>query len=346
MASLQVLKKSKAATNIDVKIIEIIAEDMFIVADESESMIMRNIDGKIEGTLIQQGNSVRFIKPKYIDENLIEVNQNFRPMKIRPIEVNIKDKKIQKWKELANTFGSRPSSASLLTFSILDQKPQNSEACNLVFKACSVSRAIEGKFSKFKLATIKDVDNTRNNIAIYPPHLEKIVPGSIYKISVVKKTNYKKEDEDYFRLSTVRKSVIQEFEDKEDKFKNVTVGEFQVHGSILGHGDIMLYDACESSWMKVKETKRCDAHSEKKEECKKRTKFVTEIYVAIKEADGEVETFSAFSRHFNFNEQHLDEMEIQKKLEEIFISQMVSIEYNIDKDINGKKRIVKMILKH
>ena len=191
------------------------------------------------------------------------------------------------------------------------------------------------------MATIKDVDNTRNKIAIYTSHLEKIVPGSIYKISVVQKTNYKKEDEDYFRLSTVRKSVIQEFEDKEDKFKNVTVGEFQVHGSILGHGDIMLYDACESSWMKVKETKRCDAHSEKKEECKKRTQFVTEIYVAIEEAEGEVETFSAFSRHFNFNEQHLDEMEIQKKLEEIFISQTVSIEYTLIKTLLEREELLK-----
>ena len=201
------------------------------------------------------GVSVRLIKPKYIDENTIEINQGFRMIKIKPIEANVKAKKIKQLKDIGSATSSSASSAAsssardLMTFQELDKIPANTEAFNLTFKVSSISRSIDGKYSKFKLATITDRQNMQNNLAVYPPHLESLTPGKIYKMSVVKKSNYKKEDEIYNRLSTVKKASIKEFDDKNEAFKDVTTGEFVLTGMILGHGDIHEYKACKISWM-------------------------------------------------------------------------------------------------
>ena len=336
MGSLHEFKKKKTANTIEAKIIEKIDESKFIIADEHDAMIMIGINDKTQSKPIVEGISVRIMKPKYIDQNTVEANENFKIMKIKPIEANIKPKVLKSLKELGASTSKTGAEIKLITFEELDQIKDKTEGFNLVVKVSSVSRAMDGKFSKFKLATIKDRQNMQNNLAIYPPHLDSLTPGKIYKLSVVKKTDYKKENENYNRLSTVRKADIKEFDDKKKDFKNVTVGECVLSGLVLGFGDVHEYSACKSSWMKVRESQKCEKHIDAKEDCQITQEFVTEIYIDV---NNEVETLSGFRRHFGLNEQVQDN--IEDELEKL-VSKEVKIEYNIDQDAGGKKRIVEI----
>ena len=345
MGSLHLLKKNKCATRIDVKIVEAINENTFIIGDEKEAMILKA--EKNEKKILVEGNSVRLIKPKFIDGNIIESHPSFPPMKIKPVETNVKEKVLDKLREIASMFQPAPGQGQgpehLLTFKDLDEKPPNSEA-TLVVRVCSVTRPLEGKYSKFRFATIKDKDNLMNNLAIYPPHTEKLFePGKLYKISHVKKTNYKKEGENYFRVSTQRKSFIKEFEDHAKIFENVTIGEFQTVGSILGHGDIMCYQGCTVSWLKVKQSGKCDAHAENMTDCETRNEFVTEIYLDVED---DVQTFIGFTRHFELNVQDFQEETIGRLLAEKFVLKDVRIDFNKDQDNAGKNRMIKMEMQH
>ena len=339
MGSLQEFKKNKTINKIDVKIINVADKNKFIVADEKDLMILIINDDKKDEKLLIEGNSIRLIKPKYVDENTMEINKNFRTMKIKPVEANFKGKKLQTMLDLAKSIQFTPTKEKPMTFQELDQKPANSEAFNLVFKVCSVSRAMEGKYSKFKLAMIKDRENLKNNLAIYPPHLDRLETSKLYLMSIVKKTNYKKEDEKYFRLSTVRKSEISEYKDNDKIFEHVTVGEFEVSGIVLGYGEIHVYNACVISWMKIRESNKCDAHGEKIEDCQYKIEFVLDIYV---DTGDEVETFSGFRRHFNLVDKDAEEEQLEGILDDKYVSHKTRIEYNQDKDEIGKKRIVQI----
>ena len=339
MASIQEFKKKKTINKIDVKIIEVVGKDKFIVADENEAMIV--IDDKIDAKILIEGISVRAIKPLYIDENTMKVNPLFKLVKIKPIESNIKPRRISKLKEIANLIEITPNQESFKTFEDIDQFQPNTEASNLVIRVSSISRAMDGKFSKYKLATIKDKNNMQNNLAIYPPHLESMVPGKIYKLSMVKKTNYKKETEMYTRLSTVRKATIKEFDDEQDIFANVTTGEFVAIGTILGHGEIHEYEACKESWMKIRDTNKCEEHADRGKDCEARKEFVTEIYF---DTETEVETLHGFSRHFGLEGKITEESTIEETLEKL-ISKEATVEYNKDYDGEAKKRIVQIKLK-
>jgi hypothetical protein len=334
MGSIQDFKKNKSINKIDVKIIELVDKCKFIVGDENDAMIM--IDDKIDEKLLVVGISVRMIKPKYLDDNTLKVNPCFKLVKIRPIESNVKPRKLVKLKELAQSINTTNNIEVLKTFEDIDMNPPNTEADNLIVRVSNISRAMEGKFSKYKLATIKDKNNMQNNIAVYPPHLDSMKPGNIYKLSMVKKTNYKKDDEMYTRLSTVRKANIKEFNDENNIFKNVTTGEYVAVGTILGHGEIHKYEACTVSWMKIRETNKCESHTDKENNCEAKTEFVTEIYF---DTEDEVETLNGFSRHFGLDGQVIDEQVIEETMEKI-VSKEATIEYNKDKDAEAKKRIV------
>ena len=300
-------------------------------------MITEQLDEK----QLLEGTSVRMIKPKYLDQNTLKINPSFKLMKIKPIEVNLKPKVIAKLKQFAQSIKMTTESQEFKTFEEIDKIPENTETNDVTVKIASITRAMDGKYSKYKLAMIKDKDNAKNNLAVYPPHLDKMTPGKIYTISVVKKTNYKKETETYMRLSTVKRATIKEFDDKKKVFENVTTGEYVTDGTILGHGDIHQYNACTISWMKIRETEKCELHENNKEGCEAKTEFVTEIYV---DAANEVETLHGFSRHFGLEGIAIDEKIIEETMEKL-VSKEVSIEYNQDQDSEAKKRIVVLSLK-
>ena len=338
MGGIAEFKKKKSIKMLEVKVIEQIDKNKYLVGEETEAMIMIEIEDANQSKLIVDDMSIKLIKPKYIDQNTFEVNPNFKMMIMtKQVEMNVKPKVLKALKEagmVPTTKGSEET--KIITFAELDKFDENTEVPNLVVKVSSVTRPMDGKFSKFKLATIKDKDNKKNNLAIYPPHLDSFAPGKVFKISVVKITNYKKVDEDYHRLSTVRKATIQVYEDKSEIFKNVTTGEFVLTGIVLGHGDIHQYQACKTSWMKVRDNNKCDAHKENKEDCKANSEFVTELYV---DAENEVETLHGFSRHFGLEGKEEEKIEeLMEKLD----SKKIKVEYNVDQDNGEKKRIVEM----
>ena len=80
-------------------------------------------------------------------------------------------KVLKSLKELGASTSKTGAEIKLITFEELDQIQDKTEGFNLVVKVSSVTIAMDGKFSKFKLATIKDRQNMQNNLAIYPPAL-------------------------------------------------------------------------------------------------------------------------------------------------------------------------------
>ena len=170
--------------------------------------------------------------------------------------------------------------------------------------------------------------------------------GEVYIFTKLKVNNFKKEDEDFFRLGTTYASrIVKNGRQGKEEFEKagVMIGDQKVDGTIIGISEVNVYEACENCWCKVDEESFCRKCNKKVDNKKKDFNLV--LYIQDDEKEDEILDIFGFKSTLGLTE--IETMEINEdNLNKRMIGHKCVAHYNINKNGDFQKlKLEKFIMK-
>ena len=217
------LAEEKAAV-MNIKVLRRISSTSYVIGDESAMAIL-----EVEDTAaIKEGMFVRLVKPS-IKDNTIHKNSQFNILKGKYFKDDFQSKEIN---AICTKYGKADNSVKLMD--VKDMDPC-SIVSSMTLKVCSVSKQYREKFSEFKNILAKDVTGDKVTIVLYKKLKDSCELGKVYDFYKLKKTGYKAEGENNYRMSSLSDTKIDEvFGERMAKFDAVNVGDDVVVGDFVG----------------------------------------------------------------------------------------------------------------
>ena len=183
---------------------------------------------------IKVGMTVKLIKPVAIDNQTIQSNKSFKPMKSKTkLELTPSEEDLSKFevKEEESQIKN-----DLTTFQFIIENQSQIHFPSLTVLVTNVSRIIETKSGKYQIVAIMDIDSEKTSINLYDSNIGKLKFGEIYNITKVKKTMLRKDQATKLRLLTTKFTKISEANEEDKvKFENVKLAYNQIQGIIVRH---------------------------------------------------------------------------------------------------------------
>ncbi len=234
--TIRLLKEGKAGNGtiiLDAYIHKSLTDNSFLIGDKEDSIALELEPYLVK--FVQIGKFYRLVKPTLVD-NKVHIG-NIKPLPIKPFNyAPFQDGLDEKHK-------TQPK--ELKTFVDIAAIPPASVVPQVVAKIVYLSKEKQSKFSRFRTAAIKDVDNNKNFISLYGAFAEEVTDGHVYVFKNITVQNYKGFKDEYFRLSTKSNSIIKEVgEEVNILFSNITPGDGCFTGIIIGHEEPYVYLSC------------------------------------------------------------------------------------------------------
>ena len=197
-----------------VSIIKKLQPFKFIAGDSSGLALLKIAENQEKD--IQVGMTVKLIKPDAIDNQTIQSNKSFKPMKSKDkIKLTPTEEDLSKFevKEEKNQIKN-----DLTTFQFIKENQSQIHFSHLTILVTNVSRIIETNSGKYQIVAIMDINSEKTSINLYDPNIGKLQFGEIYNITKVKKKMLRKDQATELRLLTTKFTKISEA-NEEDKGK-------------------------------------------------------------------------------------------------------------------------------
>ena len=170
----------------------------------------------------------------------------------------------------------------------------------------------------------------------------KVTRYEIYKVTKLKVSNYKREDDDFNRLGTTISSRIikgSATDKKEFDEAKVRVGDHIVKGTIIGISELNIYQSCKVCWCKVDDEGFCRKCDKKVDNTKPDFNLV--MYVQSDDQDDDIIEIFSFNTTLDLKlEKDIDISE--DNLNKMMMEMKVKAEYDVDKTRDdGKFKLVK-----
>ena len=294
-----------------VSIIKKLQPFKFIAGDSSGLALLKIAENQEKD--IQVGMTVKLIKPDAIDNQTIQSNKSFKPMKSKDkIKLTPTEEDLSKFevKEEKNQIKN-----DLTTFQFIKENQSQIHFSHLTILVTNVSRIIETNSGKYQIVAIMDINSEKTSINLYDPNIGKLQFGEIYNITKVKKKMLRKDQATELRLLTTKFTKISEAnEEDKGKFENVKLADKQIQGIIVGFGEINSYKSCEKHWNKLDEDDLCPKCESPPTKVK--IDFNTDLYIQDS-STGDIKSFIIFKRQITTISNGDDHNIIEGKLTEL-----------------------------
>ena len=239
--SIENLKNGKAqkVNVIEIKIIHKVSDEHYIVADETAHALL------VSDQNLKEGSAYKLIKPSYEDSELkkspkfaaIKLERNMKTKELKTADEkyltkSIKHNEKQTNSKIVNDFAS---------VDILGVGATTEEITLMVVKMSSI---INGKYGTYRIITCKDIKNKTNSVNLYRNLQNVVEVEEIYKFSKLKVNNFKKDDEDFFRLGTAYASrIVKCGKQEKEEFEKagVMIGDQKMDGTLIGISELNVY---------------------------------------------------------------------------------------------------------
>ena len=245
MSSLKEAFAAGAAKILNVKIVLRITNRKFVIWDSKQFALM--IIPKEMGTSdISQGSFVKLLKPVVDSEK-------------KEISVNTKLKYIK-----GTTFDEKEDNEEALSFAKIYEEKVNTLKCttnkpgdlvDLVLKICTKSKPKQGPYSSYRNYSGKDTSGDKILFTLFGKDMDLCEIGRCYKLSSMKISGFKTDDEEWYRLNSVSTTKIEEA--SSIPFENVSTADHHFIGTILGFQDVQTFEACKACWCKSEDKEKC-----------------------------------------------------------------------------------------
>ena len=276
---------------------------------------------------LQEGQSYSFIKPQKENEITVALSPKFKPAKIGHIKAKSTAEDLA---EIEKNIQVGRENICCETFETCEQKPGKSIIAKMTVKCLSLSRIIQTSYGEYRIAKVRDTDNSKGDINLYKHCKNKMIVDKIYHMETVKITDYKNEETKYRRLATTPTTLIKEVSRvEESRYSHMTLGDERTNGICIGIGRVFGYHGCSNCWKKVDESdancKNCNLSTDSKN-----AEFSAELYIEIEEM---IVTIQGFKRMFPPDKRNtIDEEEITSLLEGTLVGKKIDFEYNEGKN--------------
>jgi hypothetical protein len=285
---------------------------------------------------LEEENSYSFIKPQKENENTVTLNPKFKPSKVNKIETS-KTKIDADVLETQIVIEKQETDGD--TLETIEKKCPKSKISKMTVKCISVSRIIQTAYGEYRIAKIRDTENNKGDINLNKHCKNKMEVDQIYHLENIKTSDYKNEDSEFRRLSTIPITIIRQVNKMEEtKFSHMTLGDEKARGSCVGIGKVFAYYGCKNCWKKVEPDAQTCVRCNKSTEDKS-MEFSAELYIDIED---EVMTAQGFKRQFPGEKiETVDEEEITEILENRIVGKNIELEYN-EGEKNEEIKLIKI----
>ena len=316
---------------INIKVVKKLADDKFVVADETGHSLLRTSQDLEENCVY------KLLKPKYISQ-MLEANPKLKLLKskqkLTAKKIPTEDMKKYEAEVGVKATDNQKTKLDMNNFTKCEELAPNEKTEMLTVLIVSKSGDIAGSYGKYNIVSAKDCNNAKNSIAIYHDRSNVVTVGKLLTFTSLKKTAYKPDGAAFHRLATMGSSRI--FEPKEkNAFKDVFMGDEMVTGVILGHEGLTCYESCKNCSTKLTDEfcRKC-----KKDVDEKVNNFYVNLYV--QNTDGEENILEIFAFKTNLEIEGESNEDFNKALDDL-TDTVQKIEYNTSDDF-GKMKMVKI----
>ena len=342
MTSIESLKNGRVQKGnmLDVKVVKKVAEEYYIVADETEHTLL------VSPQELKEGSTYKLIKPSYADSELRK-NPKFAVVKV---ERDIKTKPLKKDDEkllVARIMQTENNEGAKIVndFGLIEGLGIGGIADEITLMVTNISSIIQGKFGTYRIATCKDIKGKTNSLNLYRNLVDMVNVEDVLVFTKLKVNNFRKEDQDYHRLGTTAGSRITRAGVKEkQKFEaaGVMLGDKVVKGSILGISEVNVYESCSKCWCKIDDEGLCRKCNMKPESKKQDYNLI--MYIQNDEDEDDILDLFGFKSTLEVGGNIKGEID-EDALNIWMVGKKCVAEYNIDKNRgDGKYRMVKFLM--
>ena len=272
---------------------------------------------------IRIGATIRLLKPILLEDGRIETHKSFRPLKSQnTIEITPSSHDLANFEEMigdsknddAKIDDTTPTK-NLTTFKTIQGLKNQANISKIPVLVASLSREIETKIGKYRIAQLVDIEGDSMDINLYDSKADKIEYGQTYHLTNLKLVMLNKDGKFEKRLVTTKVTKIMEL-DKSEKslFENIILGNKQIHGTVIGLSELNSYRACDKHWNKLSEEDICPRCEGKPSEI--RLDFNAELYIQDADND-EMRSFHVFKRQVKMLIPELEDTVLEKQLQDL-----------------------------
>ena len=176
---IQAEDKESVEDILNIKIVRKIAEETYVVADETSHALLRTSQD------LEENGVYKLLKPKYRN-SVLEANP-----KLKLLKVSQKDLKQYEVTIESPNQANCNEEVNLNTFTKCDALEVNAKTEYLTVLIVSKSGDIVGMYGKYNIVTAKDCNADKNSIAIYHDKKMIVTVGKLLTFTTLKKTSFK-----------------------------------------------------------------------------------------------------------------------------------------------------------
>ena len=189
--SIENLKNGKVekVSMLDVKVIKKVADDYYIVADETDHALL------VSDQSLKEGCAYKLIKPSFGDSELRKKTK-YGAVKV---ERNVKTKVLKKEEEKVLVASIKHVEKKVVNkvvndFGLVDALGVGGTTQEIVLMVVNISGIIAGKFGTYRIITCKDIKNQKNSVNLYRNRHD--------MFTKLKVNNFFKDYQEFHRLGT------------------------------------------------------------------------------------------------------------------------------------------------
>ena len=286
---------------------------------------------------IKIGATIRLLKPILLEDGTIQTNKSFRPLKSQnTIEITPSTNDLAKFEKMIDDAvtddaktDTKKTTRSSTTFKAIQGLKNQAAIPKISVLVASLSRLIETKIGKYRIARLVDTEGDSMNINLYDSKADKIEFGETYHLTNLKLVTLNKDGTFEKRLVTTKVTKIMELDESEKTpFENISLGNNQILGTVVGLSDLNSYRACNKHWNKLSEEDICPRCEGEPLEIK--VDFQTELYIQESRTD-EFRSFNIFKRQLKMLIPELDDTLLDDQLIDLEGQQCI-IDYDDPED--------------
>ena len=324
MSIQQLLEEEDAKIKwLHVNVIFIVTNHLYIVADQSDLVIMEVADPETTGKL-EVNHGVRLLKPRKKQADWIILEEAF--MKTKALKLKkINETRLEELKAKAVNMANLPNQQNPWTkFSTILNECKDNTAVNILCLVCSISRVIAGKFGEYKIVNIKDPLNTTLTLNLYKHNMDKLQENHVYSLTNLKKRTLKHDGS--VRLNTTKYTTFKHANsDEEIMFENVKIANQEIHGLCIMITDLTVYKACSKHSTKLNEDGYCNGCQKEIMHDSVKNNFYCRIHVET--VEDKLLSILIFNSHLNITDIS-PERKIDETIEEMLLNQDVKVYCN------------------
>ncbi len=305
------LKANVKPSILDIYVHKAMDQDTYLVGDQSGQILLSMSDALKHAKKISIGGFFRLIKPEYTGK-VLKISK-IGPLPIGPFNyATVTDPNLEVPIQSKGDFKVFSDYANLLPTASIP---------NIIAKVVHLSPEKKGRFSKYKIATVKDINGQRNFVTLFGIFADHVGKDKIYAFKNLTVQNYKGPHDLFNRLSTKTKSEIVEKTQKDviGFFENITDGDGSFQALILGHERPYIYLSCiHCSKANFRQDNNVCSFCQKSYRDEEAINdFNVNLIIESDEGNEEPKKLFCFRRHLGIEIESNMESELQKKLEKL-----------------------------